>query len=478
MPSEERALCIMSLFVGPENFKVIEKIIKDSDAFTSLVEKGLIYFYGSKYFILDTLKEHFQGHASELDNYNDITDRIMGTYTDEFKNNKGYLKINYYRKLINFRLFKGETNIDLDPNDEYYSSELSELADTYFRYKNYNEALNIYEKLISSKKSQIRYQMRRASCLVRLRDPKGKKYYEELIARYGDHSIKSSCIDSLIHVNEYETAFKKLEKYFGLDIDKYYPYQFKQRAQIEESSGNYDLAEELYLNYIRENFTDHNLMLLINMYLKIGDTEEALETINKYEPFFGKSKLLKAEKGKLLERLGDNHSAMEILEGLYNTNPLIAEYLLSLVRVLLNLSKEDRIYLEKAKNIIKKSDKAKPRNLYIQAKILLMIEEEDFTKAERLLFHEFPDEKYKNDVYTNGLKATFYTKKGIFYKEKELPQYENILRKALKFTDLGFSLSNVPLLMQRIGILREMGETALIDETKGKILGVNPKFQI
>ena len=477
-PSEEKILCIMSLFVGPEYCKVIEKIIKDSNAFASLVEKGFIYFYGSKYFILDTLKEHFQGHASELEDYNDITDKMTGVYTDEFKDNKGYLKINYYRKLINFRLFKGETEVDLDPSDEYYSSELAELADTYFRIRDYNEALNIYEKLISSKKSQIRYQMRRASCLVRLRNPKGRKYYEELIEKYENYSIRSSYIDSLIYVNKYETAFKKLEKYFGLDIDNYYPYQFKQRAQIEESFGKYDLAEELYINYIGEKFTDHNLMLLINMYLKIGDTEGALETINNYERFLKGSKLLKAEKGKLLERLGDNHSAMEILEGLYNTNPLIAEYLLPLVRVLLNLSKEDRIYLEKAKNIIKKSDKAKPRNLYIQAKILLMIEEEDFTKAERLLFREFPDEKYRNDVYTNGLKATFYTKKGIFYKEKELPQYENILRKALEFTDLGFSLSNVPLLMQRIGILREMGETALIDETKEKILGVNPNISI
>ena len=107
-----------------------------------------------------------------------------------------------------------------------------------------------------------------------------------------------------------------------------------------------------------------------------------------------------------------------------------------------------------------------------------MIEEEDFNNAVRLLFRKFPDEKYGNNVYINGLKATIYMKNGISYKEKGLPQYKNILNKALEFTDLGFSLSDVPLLMQRIAILHEMGETALIEETKEKILKINPNISI
>jgi hypothetical protein len=182
--SEEKILCIISLFVDPEYFKLIEKIIKNSNAFANLVEKGLIYFYESKYFILDTLKEHFQGHASQLEDYDTITNKIKEIYGDEFRNNREYnVKIKYYRKLTNFRLFLGETDVDLDPNDEYYSSELAELADTYFSNRDYNEASNIYEKLISSKKSQIRFQMRHASCLVRLRNSKGRKYYEELIEK-------------------------------------------------------------------------------------------------------------------------------------------------------------------------------------------------------------------------------------------------------------------------------------------------------
>ena len=483
-PSEEQILCIMSLFVGPENYKVIEKIIKDSNAFASLVEKGLIYFYGSKYFILDTLKEHFQGHASKLENYDNITNKIKEIYSDEFKNNKEYnIKINYHRKLTNFRLFIGETDVGLDPNDEYYSSELAELADTYFNNRDYNEALNIYEKLISSKKSQIRFQMRRASCLVRLRNSKGRKYYEELIEKNkhikGEYyRITSSYIDSLIYVNKYEAAFRKLEKYFGLDIDNYQPHQCRQRAKIEENLGNYDLAEKLYLEYLRERFTDHNLKLLINIYSKMWDTSGALQTIENHEPSFPGSKILALEKGKILVRSGNNHSALDILEGLYNTYPSDADCLLTLIRALLNLSKEDKKYLEKAKNLIKKSDKAKPKDLYLQSKILLMIEEEDFNNAERLLLREFPDEKYENNVYINGLKATVYTKKGIFYKEKGLPQYENLLSKALEYTELGFSRSNVPLLLQRIGILGELGETALIEETKEKIWKINPNIPI
>jgi hypothetical protein len=465
-PTEEKILCIMSLFVGPENFKVIEKIIKDSHAFASLVEKGLIYFYGSNYFILDTLKEYFQRHASELEDYVNITNKIKGIYTGEFKNKKeSNVKINYHRKLTNFR------EVDLDPNDEYYSSELAELADAYFRNRDYNDALNIYEKLISSKKSQIRHQMRRASCLVRLNKPEGRKYYEELIKKYEYYNIRSSYIDSLIYVNKYEAAFRKIEKYFGLDIGNYEPHQYMQ-------SGNYDLAENLYIEYIDEHLTDHNVKLLIKMYLKIGDSINALETINNYERFLKGSKLLKLEKGKILEKLGDNLHAVEILEELYTTDHSNADCLLTLVRALLNLSKEEKKYLEKAKELIKKSDKAKPKALFIQAKILLMIEEEDFNNAVRLLFREFPDEKYGNNVYINGLKATIYMKKGISYKGKGLPEYEHILDKALGFTDLGFSLSDVPLLMQRIAILREMGETALIEETKEKILKINPTIQL
>ena len=482
--SEEKILCIMSLFLGPENFKVIEKIIKDSNAFASLVEKGLIYFYESKYFILDTLKEHFQGHASELEDYDNITNKIKEIYSNEFKNNKEYnVKINYHRNLTNFRLFLGETDVDLDPNDEYYSSELAELADTYFKNRDYNEALNIFEKLISSKKSQIRFQMRRASCLVRLRNSKGRKYYEELVEKNkhdksGYYRITSSYIDSLIYVNNYIGANRKLTQYFGLDIDKYEPHQCRQRAIIEENLGNFDLAEKLYLVYLEERLSDRNLKLLTNMYSKIGDSIGALQLIEDYEPSFPGSKILKLEKGKILVRLGHNLPAVGILEVLYNTDPSDADCLLTLIRALLNLSNEDKEYLEKAKNLIKKSGKAKPRDLFIQAKILLMIEEEDFNNAVRLLFREFPDEKYGNNVYINGLKATVYMKKGISYKEKGLPEYEDILSKAIAFTELGFSRSNVPLLMQRMDILREMAETALIDETKKKILKINPNISI
>jgi hypothetical protein len=437
--SEEKTLCIMSLFAGPEYFKVIEKIINDSNAFANLVEKGLIYFYESKYFILDTLKEHFQGHASKLEDYNIITNKIKEIYSDEFKNNREYnVKINYYRKLTNFRLFLGETDVVLDPNDEYYSSELAELADTYFRNRDYNEALNIYEKLISSKKSQIRFQMRRASCLVRLRNSKGRKYYEELIEKnkhiekYEYYRITSSYIDSLIYVNK----------------------------------------------YLNERLTARNLKLLIDMYSKMGDSRGALEIIEDYEPSFPRSNLLKLEKGKILVRLGNNLPAVDILEDLYNTDPLDADCLLTLVRAFLNLSKEEKKYLEKAEILLNKSDNAKPRDLYVQAKILLMIEEEDFNNAVRLLFRKFPDEKYGNNDYINSLKATVYLKKGISYKEKGLPEYQNILTKALGFTDYGLSLSSVPILMQRIWILREMDETALIEETKEKILKINPNIPI
>jgi hypothetical protein len=482
--SEDKILCIMSLFVDPENFKVIEKIIKNSNAFASLVEKGFIYFSGSRYFILDILKEHFQGHASELEDYDNITNEIKEIYSDEFKNNKEYnVKINYYRKLTNFRLFLGETDVDLDPNDEYYSSELAELADTYFKNRDYNEASNIFEKLISSKKSQIRFQMRYASCLVRLRNSKGRKYYEELIEKnkhdkHEYYRITSSYIDSLIYINNYTGANRKLTQYFGLDIDKYEPHQYRQRAKIEENLGNYGLAEKLYLEYLNERFSDRNLKLLINMYSKMGDSIGALQLIEDYEPSFPQSKILKLEKGKILVGMGHNTPAVDILEVLYNADPSDADCLLTLIRALLNLSKEEKKYLKKAKILLNKSAKAKPRDLYIQAKILLMIEEEDFDNAVRLLFRKFPDEKYGNNDYINSLKATVYTKKGISYKEKGLPEYKNILSKALKFTDFGLSLSNVPILMQRLGILREMGETALIEETKEKILKINPKIQI
>ena len=482
--SEDKILCIMSLFVDPENFKVIEKIIRDSKAFASLVEKGFIYFSGSKYFILDTLKEHFQGHASELEDYDNITNKIKEIYSDEFKNNKEYnVKINYYRKLTNFRLFLGETDIDLDPNDEYYSSELAELADTYFSNRDYNEASNIYDKLISSKKSQIRFQMRHASCLVRLRNSKGRKYYEELIEKNKHdkreyYRITSSYIDSLIYINNYIGANRKLTQYFGLDIDKYEPHQYRQRAKIEENLGNYGLAEKLYLEYLNERLSDRNLKLLINMYSKMGDSIGALQLIDDYEPSFPQSKLLKLERGKILVGMGHNTPAVDILEALYNADSSDADCLLTLIRALLNLSKEEKKYLEKAKILLNKSDKAKPRDLYIQAKILLMIEEEDFDNAMRLLFRRFPDEKYGDNDYINSLKATAYMKKGISYKEKGLPEYKNILTKALGFTDSGGSRSNVPILMQRINILRELDETALINETRKKILEINPKIPI
>ena len=47
-------------------------ILGDSNTFASLIEKGLIYFHGGKYFILDALRGHFQKIASELEDYNDI----------------------------------------------------------------------------------------------------------------------------------------------------------------------------------------------------------------------------------------------------------------------------------------------------------------------------------------------------------------------------------------------------------------------
>ncbi len=107
-----------------------------------------------------------------------------------------------------------------------------------------------------------------------------------------------------------------------------------------------------------------------------------------------------------------------------------------------------------------------------------MIEEENFSKAERLLQHEFPDEKYKKNIHISGLKASLYMRKGLFYKDKYLEGYKNMFLKSLEYTKLGFELSNVPLLMQRLEILREMDEIASYEETRTKILKINPHISV
>lgn len=478
-PDENNILCTMSLLVAPEKFEVIEKIfMNDSHSFSSLVDKGLIYFYGSKYFILETIKKYFQKKTSELQNYNEILNTILDLYANEFKNNSGHIKINYHRKLINFRLFVGQTDVDIELNNEYYTAEISEIAETYFKLGEYEEALEIFDKLISINELKIKFKMRRAACLVRLNKSDGERYFEELIEDYKFEYLKSSYIDSLLYVNNYKIAFEKINQYFGLVVDNYHPYQIGQRAKIEDSFGNYKVAEPLYFEFLEYSFSDHNLLFIINMYLKSGDTNKALKTIEDYEIYFKGSNLLKNEKGKTLERLGYNKDAFDILKDLYDNNNLNAHYLLPLIKVLLNCSRTNKTILQLANNILKKSDNAKPIDLYLQARILLKIEEDNFSDAEILLQNNFSDEINKNNIHINGLKASLYMKKGIFYREKDLEKSKNSFIKSLEFTESGLELSNVPLLMQRLEILREMGETASYEETKTKILKINPHISL
>ena len=473
---EENVLQIMSLLVGSEKIQIIEKLIDDTKLILKLSEEGLIYYYNDKYFILETLRDFYRIQAKQSTNYQQICNKIASVYLDESIKSTGNKKIEYYRKYVNFELSMGETNLNIDVDDVYFTSEILELADTFYKFNDYKDALKIYKKL-AEKSPLLKYKLKIAACYVRLDNKKGDENYNSLINETNLPRIKSSYISSLIAADRYSDALGKLLLYFGKNVKTYHPYQIGQRAKIEDNLGNYDVAEDLYYKHLNNFCSDYNLLPLINMYMKLYENQTALNTIESYEGFFSKSKLLLTEKSKVLERLNRPDDAYALLNELFENDKQNAHIILPYVKVLLSLNKSYSIYLDIAKNVLQESSDSKPHDLYIQAKVLVEIESKKFSEAERLLDYHFQD-KSKNSLHINSLKATHYYKKAIFLKESNISDYKSSLYKALNYTKSGFEFSNIPLLMQRLDILRELGDEILFEKTQDFIHKINPKIAI
>lgn len=476
-PAEENILQIMSLLVRPEKLDVIEKLTDETNLIIKLSEEGLIYFYDDQYFILETIREFYKIHARNSHNYSEICDKIASAYKNESLKYVGNKKIEYYRKYVDFKLSVGVTDLNIDLDDSYFTSEILELADTFYRFNEYEDAIKIYEKL-DAKSPSLKYKLKKAASYVRLNEEKGDIIYESLIKEHDSPRIKSSYVSSLIAANRYSTARDKLISYFGSNIENYHPYQIDQRAKIEDNLGNHEIAEDLYYRNLENSLTDYNLNLLINMYMKLYDNQKALDTINLYEKYLPYSRLIRTEKAKVLERNNKPYEASIILEELYKNDNKNAHIVLPYIKILLSLKKFDPLKLDVARDALKASSDSKPRELYIQAQIHVDIESKDFSSAESLLDYYFPEKINSNNSHINSLKATHYYKKAMYLKESNLSAYKESLYKALKYTDLGLEISNIPLLMQRIDILREIGDKTSFDKTLKCIQKINPNITI
>ncbi len=100
----------------------------------------------------------------------------------------------------------------------YYSDELVASADYYFtRARDYRGALHLYEQAAQIEGLREVAEMRYASCLVRTGDLKeGDKTYSALTIKYPESlGIKTSYIDALIYLRNFEGAQSKLQA-FGL----------------------------------------------------------------------------------------------------------------------------------------------------------------------------------------------------------------------------------------------------------------------
>ena len=248
---EEVETLLIDSYITSKNYKEALKLLEGKKSFENKVAyqkvafyRGLELYNESNYLEAETL---FDASLKEPRDANYIA---RATF---WKAEADYNLTNYDEALIGFKQFQQQTESSSTPENENIDYNL---AYTYFKLKNYEQATKYFNQFISNRKEDK----------VRLNDA---------YLRLGDGHFVSSQYQSAI--NAYENAIKLNE------IDSDYP-AFQKAISVGytgQSSKKIKELEQFISNYQNSKLRDDAMYELGNSYVKANETDKALAVYNR-----------------------------------------------------------------------------------------------------------------------------------------------------------------------------------------------------
>lgn len=348
-----------------------------------------------------------------------------------------------------------------------FRSEIFGAGEYWFRYKkDFDSALWAYQTSQRFGDQGVLGRMRVASCLMRVkRQEEGEEEFNRLLQEFPEaQGVKSSYIDGLLYIREYQRALTLLNEfnlslkdgawvagqfgraYMGLQRHKEAVEAFSQQLQFEEDS-----------------LTFQNLA---RAYHRMGDTQNELRVLERGLRLFTHSKRLQLAYASLLERTGNVPEAARRLELLFESHPTNGWVVFPLIKSLLRLGEPERAE-EIWRNV---EDKLYPEILRIPIQATLAVEQGKYDRALSIM-----RQKGEDDEHSVGQKLEIYyewAKNSIDSDEKQRIASQGIKELA---GIIGTSLDhNVPLLISYAKLAIVVGSKALYEEIEQKVLKINP----
>ena len=248
---EEVETLLIDSYITSKNYKEALKLLEGKKSFENKVAyqkvafyRGLELYNESNYLEAETLFD------ASLKEPRDANYTARATF---WKAEADYNLTNYDEALIGFKQFQQQTESSSTPENENIDYNL---AYTYFKLKNYEQATKYFNQFISNRKEDK----------VRLNDA---------YLRLGDGHFVSSQYQSAI--NAYENAIKLNE------IDSDYP-AFQKAISVGytgQSSKKIKELEQFISNYQNSKLRDDAMYELGNSYVKANETDKALAVYNR-----------------------------------------------------------------------------------------------------------------------------------------------------------------------------------------------------
>lgn len=244
---EEVETLLIDSYITSKNYTEALKLLEGKRSFENKVAYQKVAFYRG----LELYNENKFKEASELFNgsLKEQQDQRFTARATFWKAETDYNLTNYDDALISFKQFQQQNEAASTPEFENLDYNL---AYTYFKLKNYEQATNYFNQFISNKKDDK----------VRLNDA---------YLRLGDGHFVSSQYNSAI------AAYKNAIKLNEIESD----YAFFQKAistgYAGDSSGKIKELNNFISEYPKSKLRDDAMFELGNSYVKANDTDKAMQ---------------------------------------------------------------------------------------------------------------------------------------------------------------------------------------------------------
>ena len=289
---------LIDSYITSKNYKEALKLLKGKKSFENKVAYQKVAFYRAIELYNDT--QYLEAKSFFNQSLNEPRDSKYTARATFWKAETDYNLTNYDDALVGFKQFqqiKASVSTPEIENIDY------NLAYTYFKQKKYLQSTQYFNQFISNKKEDK----------VRLNDA---------YLRLGDAHFVSSEYDAAIKA--YNNAIKLSE----IDSD----YAFFQKAissgYIRKSSKKIKELEQFIVKYPKSKLRDDAMYELGNSYVKINETDKAMEMYNrlcsqyKMSSFVPKALL---RQGLVYYNASKNELALEKFKNLANTYPKTSE---------------------------------------------------------------------------------------------------------------------------------------------------------